>query len=232
MYVQLSSCFFSCSGRRIPLSLNEPPIHVIGGALGCVGWTRVFVSRDWIFQSLVAEVIKPHFYICTYVYLCLYVYLGASSRVCLPLRCFAFRCFAGPRIYPHPPTPTQHRSPIHPQTPAAALAPRPNTRPTPTPRPTPRRTLCQWPFLAPAFLAACVSAAMMSVLQDSAKPGRYGYSPHDNYSTVNVMYEEVLFNIDSDREAFQKKVQQELAELVAQTAKWQNGHSCLPLIGR
>merc|ERR1712091_199779 len=99
------------------LYCRRRPIHVLGGALGCVGWTRVCVSRDWVFQFLVAEVIKPHFYICTYVYLCLYLYLGASSRVCLPLRCFAFRCFVGPRIYPHPATPTHHRSPIHPQTP-------------------------------------------------------------------------------------------------------------------
>ena len=72
MHVQLSSCFFSCSGRRIPFSLNEPPIHVIGGALGCVGWTRVFVSRDWVFQFLVAEALKPHFYICTYTYVYMY----------------------------------------------------------------------------------------------------------------------------------------------------------------
>ena len=68
-------------------------------------------------------------------------------------------------------------------------------------------------------LVACVSAAVMSVLQDSAKPGRYGYSPHDKYSTVNVMDEEVLFNIDSDREAFQNKFQMAKWSLMS-TAYW------------
>ena len=52
----------------------------------------------------------------------------------------------------------------------------------------------------------------MSVLQDSAKPGRYGYSPHDKYSTVIVLDEEVLFNIVSDRKAFQKKFNKSLPD--------------------
>ena len=43
----------------------------------------------------------------------------------------------------------------------------------------------------------------MSVLQDKAKIGRYGYTPHGR--SVNVNMQEVLFDIHSDRDAFQTK---------------------------
>ena len=48
MFFQLSYCFFSCSGHRIPPSLNEPPIRVLRVPNG--GVAARFLRKHSVFR--------------------------------------------------------------------------------------------------------------------------------------------------------------------------------------